>query len=130
MADGSRAVQRMPAVPEVRSLDVASPDAPVIYLSSLELKEYFEGFDEANRGDLSGRRTRDSIWIGTRTQIAAHNDQPDNLAVCAVGRRGFTLFPPECFADLYLGPLENTPAGRTVSMVDLAAPDFARYPRC
>lgn len=109
--------------------NVDKPDAPAIYLSSLELKDYFEGLDEANRIDLGGRRTRDSIWIGTRTQIAAHNDQPDNLAVCAVGRRRFTLFPPECFADLYLGPVENTPAGRTVSMVDLAAPDFERYPR-
>jgi len=45
-----------------------SPDAPVIYLSSLELKDYFEGLGEANRVDLSGRRSRDSIWIGTRTQ--------------------------------------------------------------
>jgi len=109
--------------------NVDKPDAPVIYLSSLELKDYFDGLGEANRVDLSGRRTRDSIWFGTRTQIAAHNDQPDNLAVSAVGRRRFTLFPPECFADLYLGPVENTPAGRTVSMVDLAAPDFERYPR-
>lgn len=105
------------------------PDAPVIYLSSLEMKDYFEGLGTANRIDLGDRRTRDSIWIGTRTCIAAHNDQPDNLAVCAVGRRRFTLFPPECFADLYLGPLENTPAGRAVSMVDLGAPDFDRYPR-
>ena len=105
------------------------PDAPVIYLSSLTMRDYFEGLDEANRIDLSGRSTRDSIWIGTRSEIAAHNDLPNNLAVCAVGRRRFTLFPPECFADLYLGPLENTPAGRAVSMVDLAAPDLDRYPR-
>ncbi|MGZ2410608.1 cupin-like protein [Sphingomonas sp. F9_3S_D5_B_2] len=107
----------------------AKPDAPAIYLSSLEMRHYFEGLAEENSIDLGGRRTRDSIWIGTRTQIAAHNDLPNNLAVCAVGRRRFTLFPPESFGDLYLGPLENTPAGRAVSMVDLAAPDLARYPR-
>ena len=105
------------------------PDAPVIYLSSLNIHDYFEGLHEANRVELYGRQTRDSIWIGTRTEIAAHNDIPDNLAVCAVGRRVFTLFPPETFADLYLGPLENTPAGRAVSMVDLANPDLRRYPR-
>lgn len=104
------------------------PDAPVIYLSSLNIHDYFEGLHEANRVELHGRQTRDSIWIGTRTEIAAHNDIPDNLAVCAVGRRVFTLFPPETFADLYLGPLENTPAGRAVSMVDLANPDLRRYP--
>ena len=105
------------------------PDAPVIYLSSLNIHDYFEGLHEANHVDLGTRETRDSIWIGTRTEIAAHNDIPDNLAVCAVGRRRFTLFPPETFADLYLGPLENTPAGRAVSMVDLSNPDFRRYPR-
>lgn len=105
------------------------PDAPLIYLSSLSIHDYFDGLHEANHVELAGRKTRDSIWIGTRTQIAAHNDIPDNLAVCAVGRRRFTLFPPETFADLYLGPLENTPAGRPVSMVDLTDPDYARYPR-
>jgi hypothetical protein len=108
--------------------NVGKPDAPVIYLSSLNIHEYFDGLHEANKVELFGRETRDSIWIGTRTEIAAHNDIPNNLAVCAVGRRRFTLFPPEVFADLYLGPLENTPAGRPVSMVDQSNPDFARYP--
>lgn len=105
------------------------PDAPVIYLSSLAIDDYFEQLQESNRLDLSGRSSRDGIWIGTRTEIAAHNDIPDNLVVCAVGRRRFTLFPPEVFAELYLGPLENTPAGRAVSMVDFSSPDLARYPR-
>jgi hypothetical protein len=105
------------------------PDAPVIYLSSLNIQDHFDGLHEANKVELFGRETRDSIWIGTRTHIAAHNDIPNNLAVCAVGHRRFTLFPPEVFADLYLGPLENTPAGRAVSMVNLSDPDFTRYPQ-
>jgi hypothetical protein len=46
-----------------------------------------------------------------------------------VGQRRFTLFPPDQFRNLYLGPIDNTPAGRAVSMVDLAAPDLATYPR-
>ncbi len=103
-------------------------DAPLIYLSSLNIHDYFDGLHEANHIDLQSRNTRDSIWIGTRTEIAAHNDVPNNVAVCAVGRRRFTLFPPESFAALYLGPLENTPAGRAVSMVNLADPDFGRFP--
>ena len=67
--------------------------------------------------------------MGTATRIAAHNDFPHNLACCVVGRRRFTLFPPEQFANLYLGPIDNTPAGRAVSMVDFAAPDFDAHPR-
>ena len=104
-------------------------DAPAIYLSSIDMHEYFDGLDAANRVDLGDREPLASIWIGTRTRIAAHNDFPDNLACCAVGRRRFTLFPPEQFENLYLGPIDNTPAGRAVSMVDLRAPDFETYPR-
>lgn len=105
------------------------PSAPVLYLSSIDMRDYFTGLVEANHVPLGDRRPLESIWIGTRTRIAAHNDVPDNLAVCAVGKRRFTLFPPEQFANLYLGPLENTPAGRPVSMVDLREPDLAAHPR-
>ena len=104
------------------------PDAPVIYLSSVDMHDYFDGLAEANRLPLGERRPIESVWIGTRTRIAAHNDVPDNLAVCAVGRRRFTVFPPEQMANLYLGPLENTPAGRPVSMVDFREPDFTAHP--
>jgi hypothetical protein len=105
------------------------PQGPVIYLSSIDMRDYFVGLAEANRPQLGARKPIESIWIGTRSCIAAHNDVPDNLAVCAVGRRRFTLFPPEQLPNLYLGPLENTPAGRPVSMVDLRDPDFEKYPR-
>jgi hypothetical protein len=107
----------------------SDPTAPVLYLSSVDMRDYFTGLVEENRLPLGTRRPLESIWIGTRTRIAAHNDVPDNLAVCAVGKRRFTLFPPDQFANLYPGPLENTPAGRPVSMVDLRQPDFAAYPR-
>lgn len=104
-------------------------DAHVIYLSSIDVKDYFDGLHEANHVDLGDREPIESIWIGTRTHIAAHNDFPNNLACCAVGRRRFTLFPPDQFANLYVGPLDYTPAGRPVSMVDLNNPDFDAFPR-
>lgn len=107
----------------------AAPEAPAIYLSSIDIDHYFNALGETNRLDLGHRQPLASIWIGTRTCIAAHNDVPANVAVCAVGRRRFTLFPPEQFANLYLGPLENTPAGRPVSMVDVRTPDLERFPR-
>lgn len=104
-------------------------DSRPIYLASIDMRGFFEGLDEANRVDLGTREPLASIWIGTRTRIAAHNDMPDNLACVAAGRRRFTLFPPDQFANLHLGPLDNTPAGRAVSMVDFNAPDLNRHPR-
>ena len=104
-------------------------DAPAIYLASVDVPTYFDGVGEENRIDLADRKPMESLWIGTPTRIAAHNDFPDNLACCVAGRRRFTLFPPDQFRNLYLGPIDNTPAGRAVSMVDFHAPDFAAHPR-
>jgi hypothetical protein len=103
-------------------------DAPVVYLGSIDLEQFFDGLDKANPLDLGSRDPIASIWIGNATAIAAHNDFPDNLACCAVGHRRFTLFPPDQFANIYLGPIDNTPAGRPVSLVDWAAPDLAMHP--
>ncbi|WP_414995884.1 cupin-like domain-containing protein [Asticcacaulis sp.] len=105
------------------------PDAPPVYLASIDVHEFFNGLHEENHVDLGDRHCMASIWMGTQTRIAAHNDFPDNLACVAVGRRRFTLFPREQFRNLYLGPVDNTPAGRAVSMVDFHAPDFERFPR-
>ncbi|MBB3859604.1 hypothetical protein GGQ88_000844 [Novosphingobium hassiacum] len=104
-------------------------EVPTVYLASIDIEQFFDGLSSANPIPLSARDAIASIWIGTPTRIAAHNDFPDNLACCAVGKRRFTLFPPDQFRNLYLGPIDNTPAGRAVSMVDLAAPDLAAYPR-
>ena len=102
---------------------------PTAYVPSVDMNRHFNGLTEANPSPVAQYKPRESIWIGTRTRIAAHNDFPDNLACCAVGRRRFTLFPPEQFENLYLGPVDNTPAGRAVSMVDFHQPDFTAHPR-
>jgi hypothetical protein len=125
---------RMEMAPLPRWLDAmaaaeSDAHAPTVYLSSIDMGDYFTGLAEAHSLPLGVRQPLASIWIGTRTCIAAHNDLPENIAVCAAGRRRFTLFPPEQFSNLYIGPLENTPAGRPVSMVDVREPDLARFPR-
>src|SRR3546814_19248841 len=68
-------------------------EARTVYLASIDIPSHFDGLDEANPIELGDRDPLRSIWIGTRTKIAAHNDFPDNLACCAAGRRRFTLFP-------------------------------------
>ncbi len=119
-------------LPEIfAKIDAAEgdPAAPPVYLGSIDVHDFFQGLHAANHVDLGERQCLASIWIGTRTRIAAHNDMPANLACVAAGRRRFTLFPPEQFRNLYLGPLDNTPAGRAVSMVDFRNPDFAAHPK-
>ena len=46
-----------------------------------------------------------------------------------IGRRRFTLFPPEQIANLYIGPLDYAPTGAPMSLVRLHAPDFERFPK-
>jgi hypothetical protein len=69
-----------------------------------------------------------SAWIGNRTTALAHHDLSYNMACCLVGRRRFVLFPPEQVGNLYPGPLEPTPGGQVVTMTDIDAPDFERFP--
>jgi hypothetical protein len=105
------------------------PDPPSIYVASTDVDECLPGFRAENDLGFGAQNPNVRIWIGNRTRIAAHQDVPTNLACVVAGRRRFTLFPPEQLANLYIGPLEFTPAGQAISLVDFAKPDFAQYPR-
>ena len=103
---------------------------PTFYVGSTTLETCLPGFRAENDVDFGARAAPlASIWIGNRTRVPAHYDLPDNLACVAAGRRRFTLFPPEQLANLYVGPLDFTPAGQSISLVDFAQPDLERYPR-
>ncbi|WP_312315852.1 cupin-like domain-containing protein [Stenotrophomonas sp.] len=115
---------------EIRdTFNVARP--PTYYVASLLIERALPGFAAANDAGLAalGINATASIWIGNRVTASCHYDTPDNLACCAVGRRRFTLFPPEQIDNLYPGPLEPTPGGQVVSVVDFDRPDFDRHPR-
>ncbi|MFC0679852.1 cupin-like domain-containing protein [Lysobacter korlensis] len=102
---------------------------PALYVGSTTVDACLPGFRAANDFGMGGRNPLVSIWLGNRTRIAAHHDLPDNLACVVAGRRRFTLFPPEQVANLYIGPLDLTPAGQAISLVDFAQPDLQRFPR-
>jgi hypothetical protein len=107
------------------------PAAPSLYVGSTDLDGFFPGFAAENDLPLDHpllERALRSIWIGNRTIASAHYDMSNNIACVAVGHRRFTLFPPDQIANLYPGPLEPTPGGQVVSLVDFRAPDLDRFP--
>ena len=105
------------------------PKAPALYLGSTELGGSFPGLRRFNDLGLGDRDPLASLWLGNRIRVAAHFDLPDNIACVVAGRRRFTLFPPEQVGNLYVGPLDFTPAGQPISLVDVAHPDLTRFPR-
>jgi hypothetical protein len=104
---------------------------PTYYVASLLIDTRFPGLRAANDLDFArhGVDAPPSIWIGNRVTASCHYDALNNIACCAVGRRRFTLFPPGQIGNLYPGPLEPTPGGQAVSVIDFDRPDFERYPR-
>jgi hypothetical protein len=109
-------------------LEQAAESGNTWYAGSINLEHWFPGFDQSN--DLSIHRDElKSIWIGNQTRIAPHFDFPANLACNIHGERRVTLYPPEQLENLYIGPLDFTPAGQPISLVDSLAPDYERFPR-
>jgi hypothetical protein len=111
----------------LQHFDDARP--PAIYVGSTTIDTCLPGFRHANDLDFGDLDPLASIWLGNKARIAAHYDVPDNLACAVVGRRRFTLFPPEELQNLYVGPLDFTPAGQSISLVDFEHPDLERFPR-
>jgi hypothetical protein len=100
-----------------------------VYVGSTTVDTTLPGFRSENDLRIEGANPLVSIWLGNRSRIAAHYDLPDNIACCVAGRRRFVLFPPEEIANLYPGPIDFTPAGQVISMVDFEEPDLGRFPR-
>ena len=107
------------------------PDAPALYAGGVNVPATVPGL----AGELpppflpTGTDHLASLWLGTRSSVPAHWDLPQNLAACVAGTRRFTLFPTTQVPNLYIGPLERTVAGQPSSLVDVDAPDLARFPR-
>jgi hypothetical protein len=124
-------------IPEVFNAirsQLPNPEHEYLYINSLRLDE---GFPELNlthqlvfdHGEFNNNQPVAKIWLGTESVAAAHFDQPRNIACCVLGKRRFTLFPPDQIHNLYPGPLTPTPGGQVVTLADLSKPDFSRFPR-
>lgn len=108
---------------------------PSYYIASNIIDTHFPGLREQNEivipreMHVDAMEERVSIWIGGATTATCHFDALDNIACCVAGKRRFTLFPPDQISNLYPGPLEPTPGGQAISLVDFKNPDFQQFPR-
>ena len=98
-------------------------------VQSEKIPEMLPGFELENAIDLLPPNVVPRAWIGNRIRVAPHYDLMENVGCVVAGRRRFTVFPPEQFANLYPGPFELTPAGTPISLVDIQHPDLDRFPR-
>ena len=102
-----------------------------LYAGAVRMPECLPDLLAVHRPPLldAAQEQLNAIWIGNRTRIGAHWDWPENLIHVIAGRRRYILFPPDQLANLYCGPIDFTPAGQPLSLVDFHAPDFDRFPR-
>jgi len=116
-------------VSEALLSNLNNAQAPSYYIGSTMIDHWLPGFRSENDLNLGDRESLVSMWLGNRSRIAAHYDFPNNIACVLAGRRKFTLFPPEQADNLYVGPLEFTPSGQAISLVDTCEPDLKRFPK-
>ena len=105
------------------------PESPMMYVGSTMIDKWLPGFRAENDLPLQDYNPLVSIWMGNQSRIAAHYDFADNIACCVTGRRRFILFPPDQLSNLYVGPLDFTPAGQPISLVDFSEPDYDQFPK-
>ena len=120
---------RLDAVLDALARHAADARPPAVYVGSTTVDTCLPGFRAGNDLGFGALEPLMSVWLGNRTRIAAHQDLPANLACVVAGERRFTLFEPGEVGNLYVGPLDFTPAGQPISLVDMRAPDLARFPR-
>jgi len=127
------AEQRMPLGKLVSVLlqHLKNPHAPAVYAGAVALAEHAPALLRDHTLELlpASVPRQASLWIGNRTRVAAHWDHQHNIVSVIAGRRRYTLFPTPEIKNLYIGPLDRSPAGVPISLVDFHRPDFARFPR-
>jgi len=114
---------------QISEYDKQSVLGASIYIGSTPVDQCLPEFRKENDLKFAKLNPLASIWLGNKTRIAAHYDLPDNIACVVAGKRRFTLFPPEQLENLYIGPIDFTPAGQAISLVDFYEPDYTKFPK-
>jgi hypothetical protein len=103
--------------------------SPAVAVQSALMRQCLPGFAAANPLPVAHPSAEPRIWFGNAITTPTHLDEWFNIGCVVYGRRRFTLFPPEQIVNLYVGPLDYAPTGAPMSLVQLHAPDFGRFPR-
>jgi hypothetical protein len=105
------------------------PRPPAVALQAMHVPDTLPSLLADHRMPLLDSRHTPRAWMSNRSMVAAHFDNYQNIAGVVSGSRRFTVFPPEQVRNLYVGPLLKTPGGSPISVVDLRAPDFEKFPK-
>ncbi len=115
----------------ITQLRQSATDAAAVRIAaqSALVSDCLPDFMQLNVNPLLAENVVPRVWLGNKVMVPAHFDDADNLACVVAGKRTFTLFPPEQVANMYIGPLDYTPTGAPISLVDFSRPDYNRFPR-
>lgn len=114
--------------------EASAPTGHVLYLQSSvlsrELPELAPLFPLELLQPEELRQSSPRLWIGSGGhRVGLHFDVDHNLHCVVAGEKRFLLYPPAALPDVYLGPLDASPAGAPTALVDPLHPDLAAFPR-
>jgi hypothetical protein len=104
-------------------------EPPAIAMQAVSAPDCLPGLEEKNPNRFVPPGTQARVWVGNAVTVAPHFDVAENIACVVAGHRRFILFPPEQTANLYPGPMDVTPAGVPISMVEMGDGELERFPR-
>ena len=130
--DGFNFQQKTVGLSQILSQLIEQKDHPQpmsIYVGSTPTNTIMPDFMAENPLSLVDDTVIPRLWIGNQTRISLTMMFRKISPAVVSGRRKFTLFPTDQLKNLYVGPLEHTPAGQSLSLVDFKYPDHEKYPR-